>query len=160
SHGDVRALAACVVWGAFQRPPAAALVQRLPLVRRYLEEHEGKLPVRGVWLCWASLVRLSAGDVLGLARARDRLLERLLDHGLNPQTGLPPFLRFSGQQSSDRFRRVREPVPAIRERARRWIRASYGGSDGPPASFSLAYADLMFAFGLARLGESTESRQL
>ena len=33
--------------------------------------------MRAVWLAWSHVVKLSRGDVLALARARDRLLERL-----------------------------------------------------------------------------------
>jgi hypothetical protein len=162
TQADLRALVACVVWGAQQKPPAPALLQRLPRVRQYLEQHEELLWVRGAWLAWTSLVRLSSGDVLGLARVRDRLLERLLNQGLRPEHDLPTFLRFSGQQSSERFRAVRDRVQGIRELTHLWISSCYSKKedDQKALSYTLAYADLMFAFGLARLGEASACRTL
>ena len=52
--------------------------------------------MRAAWLAALGLHRLAGGDVLGLARARDRLLERLFHTGLRPEQDLPSFLRFSG----------------------------------------------------------------
>src|SRR5262249_28018656 len=72
----LRGLASFLVWAAYNAPPPD-LRPRLGRVARFLEAHEGLLPVRGVWLAWASLMKLSQGDVLALARARDRVLERL-----------------------------------------------------------------------------------
>ena len=43
-------------------------MQRLNAVQRFLETHEGHLPVRAVWLAWVSFVQLTGGDVLALAR--------------------------------------------------------------------------------------------
>ena len=105
---DLRALAAYLTWAACQEPPPAALTPRLGPVSRFLEAHERLLPVRAVWLAWSHLRRLSGGDVLALARARDRLLERLYHNGLRPEQDLPSFLRFAGQPTSQRFRAVRQ----------------------------------------------------
>src|SRR5262249_44239198 len=118
---DVRALAAYVFWAAEQRPPSRPLVERLPRVRHFLETWERILPVRAVWLAWVGLTRLSGGDVLGLARARDRLLERLYQNGLRPEQDLAPFLRFSGQPSSERFRAFREWLVGLADRGQDWL---------------------------------------
>src|SRR5262249_62209460 len=75
-----------------------------------LAKCEPLLGVRTAWLGWPALHRLVHGDVLGLARARDRLLERLYVAGLSPDLDLPAFLRFTGVRASDRFRVVREHV--------------------------------------------------
>lgn len=154
---DVRALAAYVGWAARPGPPPAALGQRLPAVARFLEQHERLLPVRAGWLAWRSLTRLAGGDVLGLARARDRLLERLYQQGLRPAIDLPGFLHFAGQTASDRFRAFRHWLLGLAESARGWIERSgqdvFGAQTG-------AYADLIFAFGLARLKEGDASRAL
>jgi hypothetical protein len=170
SPADVRAVAASVI----AHPEAVA--PRLAATRRYLEQHETKLGVRSAWLAWMGLTRLSHGDVLGLARARDRLLDRLLVQGLSMEYDLPSFLRFSGTQSSDRLRLVRTHLLDIRERARDLITRSYQVdaqtevAPDPPtfktftkpevAPLTKAYCDLTFAFGLARLGEESESRKL
>src|SRR5262249_50260436 len=127
----------------------------------YLEEHEGRLGVRAVWLAWSCLAKLSSGDVLALARTRDRLLERLLNHGLSPEYDLPSFLHFSGQQTSERFRTVRDRVVRLRDLAPDWIKHCYTKAPLPgTVDATQAYKDLMFAFGMARLGEVSKARQL
>lgn len=139
-----------------QTAPQHALVERLPRIQGFLEEHESRLGVRAVWLAWSSLARLSAGDVLALARTRDRLLERLLNHGLNPQYDMPSFLRFSGQQGSERYRTVRDRVVVLRDLAQDWIKRCYSKGvhkQSRAEETTQAYKDLMFAFGLSRLGE-------
>jgi hypothetical protein len=159
---DLRALAAYVVWAAGRTPPPAALAGRLNDVRRFLEAHERLLPVRAAWLAWANLTRLSGGDVLGLARARDRLLERLFQNGLRPEQDLPGFLRFAGQPGSPRFRAVRQWLTRLCDAAHDWAiengtPAEVASKPAPPTS---AYIDLTFAFGLARLGEADAARAL
>ena len=63
-------------------------MQRLGKVSRFLEEYEKLLPVRAVWLAGYRLAQLGGGDVLGLARVRDRLLQLLLERGLEPERDL------------------------------------------------------------------------
>src|SRR5262249_22623920 len=83
---DLRALAAYLVNAAGRETPSAALVQRLGAVSRFLEAHERLLPVRAMWLAWSHLIHMGrSNDVLALARARDRLLERLYHNGLRPE---------------------------------------------------------------------------
>jgi hypothetical protein len=155
---DVRPLAAAVIWAATQKPTPAALQHRLSAVQRYLEQHDRLLPVRAAWLAWVGLTRLAGADVLALARTRDRLLERLLSDGLSPERDLPGFLRFAGQREADRLRVVREKAERLRQLAQAWFPSSttgIGQYDQTPV-----YIDLMFAFGLARLGEVTAARAL
>jgi hypothetical protein len=168
SSADLRALAALIVSSARRSPAPQALLERLNPIQRYLETHERLLPVRAVWLTWVSLIGLSRGDVLALARARDRLLERLFQNGLRPEQDLPSFLRFSGQPTSQRFRAVRQWLTQLAEMARRWTHEA--GQAAPPSSGKAGtaeaqtpmdgYIDLVFSFGLARLGESDASREL
>ena len=151
-QADVRTLAAYVVWASARTPVSAALVARLQPVQHFLEKNEHLLPVRAVWLAWSHLVHLARGDVLALARTRDRLLERLFHNGLRPELDLPSFLRFAGQPGGTRFRGVRDWFVKMCDRMHRW-------SDLPenrgyyPNHQTKMYIDLMFAFGLARLGE-------
>jgi hypothetical protein len=156
---ELRRLAAFVVLAGHQDAPAA-LVERLGRIQRFLETHEHLLPVRAVWLAWASLARLAHGDVLGLARARDRLLERLFAHGLRPDVDLPAFLRFSGMRGSDRFRTYRDWLLRLPETVHAWIGCISQKDLDAPASDTEAYADLLLAYGLARLGEAGEARKL
>jgi hypothetical protein len=154
---DLRALAAYVSFAALQNPPSQALVSRIGQVSRFLEAHERLLPVRAVWLVWLHLTLLSRGDVLALARARDRLLERLYHNGLRPELDLPSFLRFAGQPTSQRFRAVRTWMTDLAGLSQDWIK-----KEGLPnvTAQTPAYVDLVFAFGLARLGENDAARDL
>ncbi len=160
---DLRALTAYVVWAAVQVEPPQSLLDRLNPVQRFLELHERLLPVRAVWLAWTHLVRLSHGDVLALVRARDRLLERLYHGGLRPETDLPSFLRFSGQAVNQRYRGLRQWLTQLCELAHMWaeengrVGEAKGGELPAPMK---GYIDLLFAFGLARLGDHDRSRQL
>lgn len=140
------------------------LRSRLPLVQAFLEEHEAKLPVRAAWLAAVRLASLTGSDVLGLARVRDRLIARLLERGLSPEQDLPTFLRFAGLKNSERLRVVRERMADLHKVARAWVEASLKAGGSQPrqtdTTCTPAYADLMFAFGLAKLGESSPAQAL
>lgn len=148
---DLRALAAYVVWSAARESTPPAILQRLNQVQRLVEANEKLLPVRAAWLAWVHLTR---GDVLALARARDRLLERLYHNGLRPEQDLPSFLRFAGQTTSQRFRGVGQWLARMAEAARDWIgRQGMDLTTQQHRPQTREYSDLLFAFGLARLGE-------
>ncbi len=155
---DVRALAAYLVWSARRTPPPGPLVERLNRVQRFLEQHERMLPVRAHWLAWSHVVKLSRGDVLALARARDRLLERLFTNGLRPEQDLPSFLRFAGSPTNQRFRAVRQWLSELHEKAQEW--AMDGRDPHHEKAQTFSYVELIFSFGLARLGEMDASRAL
>lgn len=155
SLADLRTLAAAVVRAGHQEPPDDTLRPRLDRIHRFLEKHEAQLSVRAAWLAWVSLVKLSHGDVLALARARDRLLERLFQGGLSSDLDLPGFLRFSGQKAGERFRAVRNRVLRLRDLAQYWIT-----SENVPTARTDVYVDLTFSYGLARLGETAEAQKL
>ena len=155
THGNLRLLTAYLIWAAAAPTPPAELRPQLAKVQRYLEKHEGYLGIRTVWLAWHALHQLAGGDVLTLARARDRLLERLFLHGLTPELDLPGFLRYSGLQASNRFRMVRDQVVRLHKLVQDWAKT---GANPTPTTH--AYIDLIFAFGLARLGEANEARKL
>jgi hypothetical protein len=157
STADLRALAAYLVWSARRTPPPEALVQRLNPMQRFLEAHERLLPVRACWLAWAHLVQLSRGDVLALARARDRILERLFNNGLRPDQDMPYFLRSAGQPTSQRFRAVRQWMNHLCDMAQKWAREGPKQNAQAPTD---AYIDLIFSFGMARLGEHDASKGL
>jgi cellulose synthase operon protein C len=157
STADLRALTALLVWVARRVPAPQPLLDRLNPIQRFLEAHEKLVPVRAVWLAWLSLIHLSKGDVLALARARDRLLERLFQNGLRPEQDLPSFLRFSGQPTSQRFRAMRKWFTDLADLAQTWVEDKGSQTISPPMN---AYVYLIFSFGLARLGESDASREL
>jgi FtsH ternary system domain X7 len=153
-------------------------------VQRLLEDYESALPVRAAWLAHLALARLSGGDVVGLARTRDRLLERLYQNGLSLDLDVPAFLRFAGQGSGDwaaRAQEVRDWLSHARESVHRWVAArpdrpvgrarlapelttqdpqlqAFGF--GTATRFTRAYADLILAWGLTRLGDRSGSQEL
>jgi len=150
-----RQIAAYLIWAASEPQPPTDLVPHLSKVQRFFEKHEAHLGVRVVWLVWHALYRLSGNDVLLLARARDRVLERLFQHGLTPDLDLPVFLRLTGQSASNPLRLVRDQITLLREQVLTWSRI---GTNATPTTE--AYIDLVFAYGLARLGEANEARRL
>lgn len=123
-------------------------------VQQFLEQTEAICSVRVGWLAWHALYRLS-GDELMLARARDRLLQRLHEYGLKSDLELPLFLRAADGQS-DRFRQIHEEIAALHARVHEWSDRNRGQS----SRLTHEYIDLMFAYAYARLGESNQAQQL
>jgi hypothetical protein len=160
---EARTLVAAFLWLAAQKPAPAWLNARLPAVQTYVEKNEGALPVRAVWLAGHRLAQLSGSDVLGLARVRDRTLNRLLTEGLSPEKDLPLFLRYSGLKDSERLRIVRGKVLELQNAMQRWVES--GAKPGNSAVTNdlmrrnVPFIRLMFAFALAKLGEGNLSRQ-
>jgi len=148
---ESRTVVAGFLWLAAQKPVPAWLNARLPAIQSYLEKNESALPVRAIWLAGYRLAQLSGSDVLGLARVRDRLLHRLLNEGLSPEKDLPGFLRFAGHKDSERMRVVRERAMELHAAVRQW-------SQGHPQNYP--YIDLLFAFALARLQETSAAKKL
>jgi len=152
---DANLLAAYLTWAHATSKPVPAVHERLSALTQFLQNQEAHLPLRTSWLAWTALSAISHGDVLVLARARDRLLERLFQNGLRPEFDLPSFLRSAGGGDNERIRIVRQKLAQLRPLAARWIRDPVGELNARTS----AYADLIFAFGLARLGESEQSQQ-
>jgi hypothetical protein len=148
---DARAVVASFLWLANQHPVPAWLGPRLPAVQKYVEANAGTLPVRAVWLAGYRLAQLGGGDVLGLARVRDRLLQRLLERGLEAERDLPGFLRYAGLNDPERMRVVKAKAEDLHKAVRKWTES---------IPVNLPYVDLLFAFALGRLGEATSARQM
>lgn len=157
--GEARGLLVGFLHLASQSPPPPWLAARLPAVQQYLEKHERSLPVRAVWIIGRHLSRLAGADVLGLARIRDRLLQRLLDEGLSPERDMPGFLRYAGLRDSERLRAVRDKALDLHAVVRKWI-ADFHGPHKESLTNNLPYIDLYFAFALAKLGETTPAHKL
>jgi hypothetical protein len=160
SPGDYRAVVAGLLWAAAQKPVPAWLRERLPAIQKYLEVHERALPVRASWLAAYRMAQLGGGDVLGLARLRDRVLLRLLDEGLSPERDLPSFLRYAGLNDSERLRLVREKALDLHQTARHWVVEAAKTLNHEGIRKSLPYVDLLFAFALAKLGEASSAKRL
>lgn len=175
-----RTLAAYLIWASLQKSIPHELQTHLCAVQTYLAQHEAWLPVRLAWLAAVRTAHLSQGDVLGLARCRDRLMERLRTQGVSLDIDTPSFLRFSSLQGGERFQTVRERLVQWRELIHRWIsRLHQAGRIGDTSEssvytgsrlnqfgldvevpFTKIYADLILSWGLARLGEFHSSNNL
>ncbi len=154
SPNEVRGLVARVVHACQLTPRPKSLIERLQPIRDYLDKHEGTLGARAVWLAWWHITRANGpADVLKLARVRDRILQRLLTEGLNKERDLPYFLRVAGEHNSDRMRQVRDRSMKVHKLVEKW----HLGED---VQVNKPYVDLMFAFGIAKLGEVTAARDL
>ncbi|MFT5525671.1 MAG: hypothetical protein ACI9HK_003641 [Pirellulaceae bacterium] len=132
------------------------LSSQLDKITQFLRQQERYLPVRTSWLGWHAIFQLSGGDVLGLARARDRCLERLHVQGLAPEFDLASFMRTAGEDDGDRHRNVREHVLKLQQLVSNWIREPALGKNPQ----TKAYSNMIFAFALAKLGESSEAERL
>jgi len=161
--GEMRRFASTLYALATKPKPPAWLQGRLPELQRFIETNENKLPVRAVWLVASRLAKLTGADLLGLARVRDRLLQRLLDGGLNAELDLPYFLRTAGMKDSSRVRVVKDQLAELHKLLRIW--AEKGGKSTSAVTttdnkVTLPYIDMMFAFAYAKLGEVTPARAL
>lgn len=155
----VQSLAAYLAWVVVADEPADAVVERLAVLQRFLERHEAMLSVRARWLAARALYELSDRDVLALARIRDRTLEQLFAHGTRPDRDLPSFLRGAGLRGGERFRIVRDRVVDLHQDARQWL-VEFDNPNAGESTRTEQYVDLVFAFGLAKLGETEAAREL
>ncbi|HEY3789106.1 MAG TPA: hypothetical protein VGL71_09635 [Urbifossiella sp.] len=162
--GAGRVVAAYAVLGAHQAMPPADLIAALPRVIGFLDQHFEDLPARSAWLARLAITQLCAGDALGLARWRDRILARLRDKGPGLDLDEPSFLRFHGTASPDRFQTAREWLVRTHKPILDWVgrlgspgRLQWAGIDSE-SECTAAYAHLMLAWGLGCLGERTRSR--
>lgn len=129
-------------------------------VQRWLDDHDGELDARSLWLARLGLARLAGGDALGLATARDRILARLAG-GLPVERELPSFLRFagrsgalgnaSGEQLAAALDKLAEKIQTTR-RKRSPVEA--------PAGHTGAYVMFQLAHGYARIGNPERARAL
>ncbi len=158
---DMRHLAALLLFAATRESPPAALVDRLPAIRAYLDKHDNQLPVRAVWLVWRNLARLS-GDVLCLARVRDRILDRLIENkGLDRHFDVPDFITLAGQEDGHRIREMHDRALRLHRAAQQWHdRSSEAAKDYNNPAVNKPFVDLVFAFGMAALGQETIARDL
>ena len=153
---SVNAAAVFLIWHTASENRNVDFDAQLGGLQQLFERHELNLPIRTAWLVWRALAKLAGDDVLMLARARDRLLGRLLQRGLVPNQDLPSFLHHSGAHTGERMRLVRDQLVSLHTTARDWSRRTLGTA----APETVQYVDLIFAWGTAKLGESTFSDRL
>ena len=148
---QTRALAAHLWASCVEGAAAPAAPGRLV---GFLDRHEEDLDVRSLWLARLALSRLSGGDALMLARARDRVLQRL-QRGMSLARDTPRLLRTTGPGSghaSERTARVAQQLEALltafdeTQRKRAFVEA--------PTALTRAYVRFEFAWAFARLGQA------
>ncbi|OWK35052.1 hypothetical protein FRUB_09894 [Fimbriiglobus ruber] len=161
-----RVAAAHLVWAAGQPTQPAETVAHLPRFLALLGEYGAEIPARALWLARIAAARLSDGDALGLARCRDQVFRRLVEKGPGLDLDAPSFLRFRGGIGGDRFVTARDWLARAREPVHRWIarfahtgRLQWAGIDAE-TECTTAYADLLFAWGLSKLGDRSRSREM
>jgi cellulose synthase operon protein C len=162
--GTGRVVAALAARFGFQSSAPLEFVAALPRVLAVLEQHADDIPVRAAWLARLAVARSCDGDVLGLARWRDRLLRRLHDRGPALDLDEPSFLRFRGPATAERFKTAREWLVRIHEPVMKWVKG-HAGKSGLQAvgldaetKATAEYAQLLLAWGLGVLGERARSR--
>ncbi|MEO8698566.1 MAG: hypothetical protein ABI867_00950 [Kofleriaceae bacterium] len=129
-------------------------------VQRWLDDHDGELDARTLWLGRAGLAKLSGGDTLGLAQTRDRILSRLAG-GLPVERELPSFLRFagrsgalgnaSGEHLSKALTSLADKITSTR-RKKSPVEA--------PQTQTNAYVGFQLAHGFARIGQHVRARAM
>ena len=151
-------VAAFLVWAAAQKQPPIGFSALQPKLSQFLHEHEGDLPVRASWMAWVALSEISGRDSLLLARARDRTLERLFHRGLMPEMDMASFMHGGAGNDDGRFRLLRTQIADLREVVQAWI-----VEPAPPIAIdpqTKCYADLILAYAIARLGDSSLCRRV
>ncbi len=145
-------VAAFLTWAGSQESTPAIARNRLNELTQYLQSNESGLPIRAAWMSWVALYRMTGNDELLLARARDRVLQRLFDKGMTPEFDMAGFMRTGGGEANDRFRTVREQLLNLKTQVAKWVQEP----DGKAEARTRSYCDLVFAFALARLGETKQ----
>lgn len=171
---DVRVVAALVALVALAALPGGDRATRLPPDRgprpdlardphraqRWLDDYDGALDARTLWLSRVGFARLAGGDQLGLAHARDRILARLAG-GLPVEHELPAFLRFAGRTGALGSASGEHLIRALEELVQRIARTRRKRSPvEAPAEYTNAYVNFQLAHGFARIGHHERAREL
>lgn len=146
----------------FAQAAAGATVSRLADWSAFFDRFDDDLDVRSFWLARFALSRLSGGDALGLARARDRALARL-QRGLSLDRDVPRLMRVTGAAGAggagtERALRVATQLEGLLKAFDETPRKR-SPVEAPP-HLTRAYVGFEFAWGFARLGSADRARAL
>ena len=129
-------------------------------VQRWLDDFDGELDARALWLSRLGLASLAGGDALGLAHARDRILARLAG-GLPVERELPAFLRFAGRAGALGNASGEHLGNALEDLANRIAKTRRKRSPvEAPEHLTRAYVNFQLAVGFARIGNQERARAL
>jgi hypothetical protein len=138
----------------------AAVTRDPHRVTRWLDDHDGELDARSLWLARIGLAALAGGDPLGLARARDRILARLAG-GLQVERELPGFLRLAGRSGTLGHASGEQLGKALDELLLRLTSTKRKRTPvEAPQHYTNAYASYQIAHGFARVGHHARARAL
>lgn len=146
----------------FAQASSGATVNRLAEWAAFFDRFDDDLDVRTFWLARFALSRLSGGDALGLARARDRALARL-QRGLSLDRDVPRVMRVTGAggaggAGTERALRVAAQLEGLLKAFDETPRKR-SPVEAPP-HLTRAYVGFEFAWGFARLGSADRARAL
>jgi hypothetical protein len=159
SSAETRSLAAYLAWLSMQPSISQNTQLKLPKILKFLEKNEGLLPTRAFWLAWFAVYKIFGQDSLTLAKARDRILERLFQRGPRPEQDLPSFLRFVGDKKETiRLFVSGDWLVNLFEIIVDWIKNCSKNIPQNSAKTE-AYVNLVFSFGLAKIGEMNQSKR-
>jgi hypothetical protein len=127
-------------------------------VTRWLDDHDGELDARTLWLSRLGLAKMSNGDPLLLAHARDRILTRLAG-GLPVERELPAFLRLAGRSGALGNASGEHLSTALEELATRIDKTKRKRTplEAPP-HLTGAYVSFLLGYGFARIGLADRAR--
>ena len=129
-------------------------------VTRWLDDHDGELDARTLWLSRLGLAGLAGGDPLLLAHARDRILTRLAG-GLPVERELPAFLRLAGRSGALGNASGEHLANALEELSQRIEKTRRKRSPLEAAApLTNAYVGFLLAYGFARVGKQARARAL
>lgn len=151
---QVEQLAAWLASQAAAGEAPAIVIERMGKLMAFLEKWDRLISVRAAWLAQLALSKISGGDALLVARARDRILERIFNHGIDPDAELPAFLW--DVHSGGRLVELRARTFQLCETVQDWSVRNLGAASRATA----AYIDFAFAFVLAKLGEVDHAQKL
>ena len=158
SPGEARQFALLILGQSVGDTLPDWLKSSLPDALRQLAACEKIIPIRMTWLIAQQLARHGGADTLGLARVRDRILAMLFEDGMRPERDMPSFLRFAGSKDAAQLRNAHEQSMQLYHDVYRWVDKSLKTQPSPNVDEggTLAFTNLIFAYGLTRFNE-TES---
>lgn len=151
---DVRLVAAIAAHAS------ESVAKDLPRVQRWLDDFDGELDARTLWLARLGLAGIAGGDPRGLAHTRDRIRVRLAN-GLSAEREMPSFLRLSRRSGMLGNANGEHLARALEDLAQRIIGTKRKrSSQEAPIAWTNAYIAFQLGHGFARIGKHERAREL
>jgi cellulose synthase operon protein C len=154
TSSDTTLIAAYLIYSLATKKGVTDLKRRNAQLVQHFQKNERLLPIRTVWMTAVAMHQLVGSDTLGLARVRDRTLERLFQHGMQAELDVASFMRSGSNRQNDRFRVLATEFPDLLGKIDRWMEAPTTLAN----SQNKHYARLIGAYGLAKLGQLATCR--